>query len=137
MDQEHKKVSAAAKDSGLPLESESRRGAVAETSVSGQAQLRHTNQPKSGQPPPPKLIVTLKRTGNDAWTLNQTVPNPAPEVSNVIPLLNLPTSSVAENVTSFLSGIRATFRSDNKNVMPKQQQLKINRISDTTQKSYD
>ena len=71
------------------------------------------------------------------WTLNQTVPNPAPEVSNVIPLLNLPTSSVAENVTSFLSGIRATFRSDNKNVMPKQQQLKINRISDTTQKSYD
>ena len=137
VDQESKKMSAAAINPSIPLESESRRVTNAVISAASQAQVSTTEQPKSGRLPPPKLTVTLRRTGNDDWTLNQTAPNPDLAGPNAIPLIYLPSSSVAENVTSFLSGIRATFRSDNKNVMPKQQQLKNNRTNDISNKSYE
>ena len=131
VDQESKKMSAAAINPSIPLESESRRVTNAVISAASQAQVSTTEQPKSGRLPPPKLTVTLRRCGNDDWTLNQTAPNP--DLAGP----NLPSSSVAENVTSFLSGIRATFRSDNKNIMPKQQQLKNSRTNDISNKSYE
>ena len=60
VDQEIRKVSVAAKNSGLILESESLRGAETETSSSTQAPVRPPKQPMSGQPPPSKLTVTLR-----------------------------------------------------------------------------
>ena len=64
-----------------------------------------------------KLKVTLRRSEGDVWTANSasgSKPDTAPNPSVAAPKpLNLPTISVADNVSSFLSGIRASFRSEN------------------------
>ena len=49
--------------------------------------------------------------------------------------LNLPTTSVAENVSSFLSGIRASFRSENTNVVSKLQSKRMSQPNNTTHDS--
>ena len=69
--------------------------------------------------------VTLRRSGGDNWTTNResltepdSTPNPGKLTTpNVSKPSNLPPSSMAENVNSFLNGIRASFRSDNVNVV--------------------
>ena len=78
------------------------------------------------------LKVTLRRSGGDEWIANQasllkpqTAPNPRGAVSKT---LNLPTASVAHNVSSFLSGIRASFRSENVNMMPVPKPKKTSKV---------
>ena len=70
---------------------------------------------------PEQLKVVLRRSGGDNWatskeslTKTDLSPNPRKMTgSNVSKPTNLPSSSMAENVNSFLNGIRASFRSDN------------------------
>ena len=82
----------------------------------------------------PKILISLKRTNGLDWTQANSVtqasnapnaPNaatpstvtPAPDVVNRAPSTgNAVAATVAENVSSFLSGIRASFRQDNVNV---------------------
>ena len=86
----------------------------------GPTQTRKTQQDRSNVSTSEQLKVTLRRSDGDIWTANpasrskpDTAPNPSGTVSKPV---NLPTTTVAENVSSFLSGIRASFRSDNVNV---------------------
>ena len=71
---------------------------------------------------PDRLKVTLRRSGGEIWSASNeplSKPDPAPNpvsASNLTQIANLPTSSVAENVSAFLSGIKASFRSENVNV---------------------
>ena len=92
------------------------------------------------KPPPKCLKVTLRRSVGDAWTSDQAdnlapgaTPNPG-RTATVSPL-NLPTTSVAENVSSFLSGIRASFRSENTNVESKLQSKRMSQPNNTTHES--
>ena len=92
-----------------------------------------TQKPVSMQPPPKRLTVTLRKSVGNVWTSDQAEPsatsaslNPGRAASNTLPLASLPVTSVADNVSSFLNGIRASFRSDNINVMSKQQPKRSN-----------
>ena len=80
-----------------------------------QIQAKKNHQVKTLVPTSEQLKVTLRRTDGDVWTMSkpETTPNPGAALSKP---LNLPTTSVADNVSSFLSGIRASFRSENVNV---------------------
>ena len=85
-----------------------------------QIHTRKTQPVRTLVPTSEQLKVTLRRSDGDVWTANSasrskpdTAPNPGGPASKP---LNLPTTSVAENVSSFLSGIRASFRSENVNV---------------------
>ena len=84
---------------------------------------------KQAEVTPERVTVTLRRKEGDVWSTKQrketqpdSAPNPKPDTAPypgaVLKTSNLPTGSVAENVSSFLSGIRASFRSENVNVMP-------------------
>ena len=77
----------------------------------------------------------MRRSGGDNWAASKEslsklgpAPNPGVETQmNVLTfkVLNLPAtaaSTMAENVKSFFNGIRASFRSDNVNVMSPQKQ---------------
>ena len=71
-----------------------------------------------------RVVINLRRKEGDVWSTKQPIlPGPEPATN---PALNVNQSigSVAENVTSFLSGIRASFRSDNVNVLSMNQQKK-------------
>jgi hypothetical protein len=90
------------------------------TTEAAQIQTRKKQQEKTLVQTSEKLKVTLRRSDGDVWTANsasRSKPDTAPNPSVAAPKpLNLPTISVADNVSSFLSGIRASFRSENVNV---------------------
>ena len=72
-----------------------------------------------------RVMVTLRRKEGNVWSAKQPIlPGPEPAPNPVREALNVNQSigSVAENVTSFLSGIRASFRSDNVYVSSMNQQ---------------
>ena len=91
-----------------------------------------------------RVMVNLRRSEGDVWSASQPVtskpdpaPNPGPDAMT-IPTLNVNQTivSVADNVTSFLSGIRASFRSDNVNVSSLNQPKKSNQVNEN-RKDYN
>ena len=84
-----------------------------------QTQIRSAPNKQQSVPANDHLKVTYRRSDGDVWSLT-TVP-----MSVTVPQTANPTvGSVAEGVSSFLHGIRASFRSENVNVMPMQRQTK-------------
>ena len=85
-------------------------------------------RPDEALPVPEKIKVTLRRSVGDVWSaqpenLPGTKSTPCPDgssASRVSPDAGPSTISVSNNLGSFLSGIRASFRSENVNVMSKQ-----------------
>ena len=92
-------------------------GNVSAGTADTEVQVKRTHQIRNPTPASEKLKVTLRRGQGDVWTANPAPnlkPDTAPRHDESAPTpLNLPTTSVAENVSSFLSGIRASFRSEN------------------------
>ena len=97
-------------------------------------------RPDEALPVPEKIKVTLRRSVGDVWS---TQPEKLPEIkstpypdgssaSRVSPGAGPSAISVSNNVSSFLSGIRASFRSENVNVMSKQLLKQKGQANDTS-----
>ena len=74
---------------------------------------------------PGRVTVTLRRSDGDVWSAKppsvsnpDPAPNPGQDAGTVqAQITNQSIGSIADNVSSFLSGIRASFRTENVNVM--------------------
>ena len=84
-----------------------------------QTQIRSAPNKQQSVPANDHLKVTYRRSDGDVWS-STTVPMSVTVPQNANPTVG----SVAEGVSSFLHGIRASFWSENVNVMPMQRQTK-------------
>ena len=79
----------------------------------------------------PKIMISLTRNSGENWSSTQKQPNTtntlvsAPPPNLTTSPINPVSSSVAENVSHFLNGIRATFRQDNVIVAASVRQKKV------------
>ena len=85
---------------------------------------------------PGRVTVTLRRSDGDVWSAKTPVvsrPDPAPNPGQDAGTVQAQNSnqsigSVADNVSSFLSGIRASFRTENVNVMSMNKAKKTSQV---------